>query len=97
MPGPPNFPQPEFFHSFRGVGGIFPKRSKANPLCPPFSKGDLNAEAYFRISSKALPQFNEKMVKMQIKMVKMALPILPEIWKSPSLLLPSNKKNNKIK
>jgi len=37
------------------------------------------------------------MVKMQIKMVKMALPILPETGKSPALPLPFNKINNKIK
>jgi len=37
-----NFPIPEFFHSFRGVGGIFPKRSKANPPMSPFFKGGFN-------------------------------------------------------
>jgi hypothetical protein len=37
------------------------------------------------------------MVKMQIKMVKMALPILPETGKSPALPLPFNKIHNKIK
>jgi hypothetical protein len=36
------------------------------------------------------------MVKKQIKMVKIVLPILPEKGESHSMLLPQNKNNNKI-
>jgi hypothetical protein len=35
-----------------GLGGFFASDPKQIPLCPPFSKGDLNAEAYSRINSK---------------------------------------------
>jgi hypothetical protein len=64
-------------------------------LTPQFLRA-LHLELFTSSSIKALPQFNEKMVKMQIKMVKMVLPLLPETGKSPALLLQFNKKNNKI-
>jgi hypothetical protein len=35
------------------LGGFFESDLKQIPLCPPFSKGDFDAEAYFRISSKS--------------------------------------------
>ncbi len=35
-----------------GLGGFFQIDRKQIPLCPPFSKGDLKADPYLRISSK---------------------------------------------
>jgi hypothetical protein len=37
---------------FAKGGGFFQSHPKQIPLCPPFSKGDLSAVAYLRISSK---------------------------------------------
>jgi hypothetical protein len=48
----------------------------------------LSSSELHRKVMKALPQFNEKMVKMQIKMVKEILPILPEIFDTELFVLP---------
>jgi hypothetical protein len=38
----------------KGGEGGFLKASKANSPCPPFSKGDLKAKTYLRISYKLI-------------------------------------------
>jgi len=37
-----------FFHTFRGVGGIFPKRLKENPPMSPFLKGGFKRRLLFK-------------------------------------------------